>query len=93
MHAITNLEFRVTQQMGVILTGHEPSQLQGLALETLLESPVNGLSLGFLIGGEWLVGHDAGSFAKVNFWVSSHDLPFLQIFHLLSRRLPVRFGS
>jgi hypothetical protein len=58
MNAITDLELRVSQQMGVGLAGHEPGEAKGLGIEVVLEATVNGLCLGLLFGGKRFVVHD-----------------------------------
>ena len=59
VEAVADVGLGVPQQVGVVLTGHEPGQAERLGVEALLEAVVKGLGPGFLFRGKRLAVHEA----------------------------------
>jgi len=90
MDAVADLEFRIAEEVSILLTGQEASEAKSFVIKGVLEPLIKELSLSFLGIGQGTFVHGAASWQRANFGFVSEQRTLWQIFHLLSRRLPCR---
>jgi hypothetical protein len=73
---LTDLEFGIAEQVGVVLAGPELGQPPGLGVKAVAAAGVHGVGAGLLLGRERSIVPGAGFLARAHFGVLDHDLPF-----------------
>jgi hypothetical protein len=52
MHVLAHRKLRLAQHLAIVFAGHQPRQLQGLALNRALQPLEDDLRFGLLLGGQ-----------------------------------------